>query len=472
MSKSSPSRKPTARQPASPGQKTLFGEESAAAEVMPWDEAAARDVLIAEVVFNRPLTTVFDYYVPDELRPVIQPGQRVRVPFGRGNRLTVGYCVGLKNTRGTRKPLKPVRAVVDAEPMLSGKMLELTRWMADRYLCGWGQVLESVIPAAVKRRAGTRWVTVFRPADGVAQRLPELKLPPKQRAVLERLCQSPEPLDAGAICASVGCGEAPIRGLRHKGLVVAERQRAERFRLESDEPVQRQENLVLNADQQRALDRILQCVRSGRHQTFLLHGVTGSGKTEVYIQAIQEIVSYGRQAIVLVPEISLTPQTIRRFRRRFDSVAVLHSHLSDVERHWHWQQIAHGRVQVVVGARSAVFAPVPHLGLIVIDEEHETTFKQETVPRYHAREVARRRAEMVSVPLVLGSATPTLESWWRAQQGKDVLLSLPRRVERRPLPPITLVDIRNDPHCRRGAAIGRALHAAMRQALGEAKAVR
>ncbi len=182
------------------------------------------------------------------------------------------------------------------------------------------------------------------------------------------------------------------------------------------------------------------------------------------------MVSYGRQAIVLVPEISLTPQTIRRFRKRFKSVAVLHSHLSDAERHWHWQQIAAGGVQVVIGARSAVFAPTPHLGLIVIDEEHETTFKQETTPRYHAREVARQRAQLESIPLILGSATPTLESWLRTQERKDVLVSLPKRVERRPLPPVVVVDVRNDPLCTRGAAIGRALESAMRNVLRRRRA--
>ena len=146
--------------------------------------------------------------------------------------------------------------------------------------------------------------------------------------------------------------------------------------------------------------------------------MTGSGKTEVYIRAIKEVVEYGRQAIVLVPEISLTPQTIRRFRQRFERVAVLHSHLSDAERGKHWRDIAAGKVEVVVGARSAIFAPTPHLGLVIIDEEHESTFKQDSVPRYHAREVAEQRCRAAGVPLVLGSATPTLESWHAAQEGR------------------------------------------------------
>ena len=242
------------------------------------------------------------------------------------------------------------------------------------------------------------------------------------------------------------------------------------------------------SEQHAALDAILAELRAARHRTILLRGVTGSGKTEVYIQAIREVVSYGRQAIVLVPEISLTPQTIRRFRSRFESVAVLHSHLSDSERHWHWQRIASGEVQVIVGARSAVFAPTPHLGLIVIDEEHETSFKQEETPRYHARDVARERARLEGIPLLLGTATPTLESWWRATlevgsrksevgipafnsdfppPTSDLLLTLANRVAKLPLPPVTIVDTRNDPYITRGEAIGRALTSQVRLALDD-----
>jgi primosomal protein N' (replication factor Y) len=435
-------------------------------ELMPWEAAAESDRVAAQIVFNRPLDTVFSYLVPDELRGVIGPGQRVKAPFGKGNRTLVGYCVGLGPVPETSRELKSVEAVLDREPLVSPRMLELTRWIAERYLCGWGQVLDSVIPHGVKRSAGTRIVRFFRPAPGIAERLAELELPGKQRAILELLVARGEPLRVEEITDAVHCGTAPIKGLRDKGLIQASRERTDEFTPEIA-PVRKGADLQLNDQQQVALNEILSVLRAGQHKTLLLHGVTGSGKTEVYIQAIREIVGYGRQAIVLVPEISLTPQTIRRFRTRFESVAVLHSHLSDAERHWHWQQIARGGVQVVVGARSAIFAPTPHLGLIVIDEEHETSFKQDTTPRYHAREVARKRAELEGIPLVLGSATPTLESWLRCQEKQDVLISLPKRVEGRPLPPVVIVDVRNDPQVRHGAAIGRVLESGMRVALND-----
>jgi primosomal protein N' (replication factor Y) len=445
-------------------QQNLFSEESFSPEPTPWEAAADADRLTAQVVFNRPLEDAYHYLVPDELREVIGPGQRLKVPFGRGNRLTVGYCVGVGPLPPTGRKLKSIESVIDPEPLLSLKMLELTRWISERYLCGWGQVLESVIPAGVRNKAVARQINYFRPAPHVLTQRSELHLSAKQEAVLDALYSSENPLRVDEITTAAGCGTGPIKALREKGLIQAIRQR-----VPSDVPgfdlVTRETDLTLNDDQQQALNTILSTLQSGEHRTILLHGVTGSGKTEVYIQAIREVVSYGRQAIVLVPEISLTPQTIRRFRSRFDSVAVLHSHLSDAERHWQWQQITQTGVQVIVGARSAVFAPAPHLGLIVIDEEHETTFKQETTPRYHTRDVARQRAFMENIPLILGSATPTLESWQLAVEKKDILVSLPKRVAQLPLPPVVVVDIRNDPYCSQGAAIGRALMTAMRAAL-------
>ncbi|MCA8997922.1 MAG: primosomal protein N', partial [Planctomycetaceae bacterium] len=427
-----------------------------------WEIADQKDCLVAQVVFNRPLDTIYSYLVPESLRELISPGQRVTVPFGRGDSRTTGYCVGLSTDSPTNRRLKTLLEVCDRDPLLSAPMLELTRWIGERYLCGWGQVLEAVIPAGVKKQAGTREITAFGLNPEID--LDRLKLTAKQRAVIAVLSASDLSLPAPLLAELAQCGTSPIRTLEKKGILIPERRRSDVS--EADwVSVQPQDDLKLNDEQRACLDRILELVRNQEHRTVLMHGVTGSGKTEVYIQAIREIVSYGQQAIVLVPEISLTPQTIRRFRARFDTVAVLHSHLSDADRHWHWQQIAQGQVQVIVGARSAVFAPVPHLGLIIIDEEHETTFKQQTTPRYHACEVARERARQANVPLILGSATPTLESLRRAQLGDDLLLTLKNRVESRPMPPVTLVDTRNDPFVTKGHSIGRALGQAIQRSL-------
>ena len=433
-------------------------------EPAPWEQAAEDDALVAQIVFNRPLDTVYHYLVPPDFQEMIEPGQRVRVPFGRGNTQTTGYCVGLTTEFSSPRRLKPITEIRDRRSLLSVKMLELTKWISERYLCSWGQVLESVIPAGVKRQAGTRDILHYRLAEGVDPA--SLKLPRKQRTVLDVLASASESLAVDLLTELAECGTSPINSLKKKQLIVGERRRLHRGAGNAHLPPL-QSDLTLNQEQQQSLDRVLETIRAQDHETILLHGVTGSGKTEIYIQAIREIVSYGRQAIVLVPEISLTPQTIRRFRARFSSVAVLHSHLSDADRHWHWQQISEGHVEVIVGARSAVFAPAPHLGLIVIDEEHETTFKQQTTPRYHAREVARERARSEGIPLILGSATPTLESFLRATSGQDRLLSLHKRVEKRPMPPVSLVDTTNDPQIAKRHSIGRALGNVIRNTLRE-----
>lgn len=433
---------------------------------MPWEEAAYNDRLVAEIVVNRPVDSSYHYLVPNELRDMIGIGQRVKVSFGRGNRRETAYCVGLSTGLPTSRKLKSIEEIIDREPLLSEQMLQLSKWIAHRYLCGWGQVLNSLVPAGVKKKSGTRELTFFQIAKNKRDASVKLKLPAKQQAIFDVLLAANTPMRGEELATTAGCGSGPIQTLRKKGIIEVVRQRTSQF--EADVGfIEREADLQLNQEQAAALKPTVELLQAGEHKTILLHGVTGSGKTEVYIQAIREVVGYGKQAILLVPEISLTPQTIRRFRARFDSVAVLHSHLSDAERHWYWQQISRGEVQVVVGARSAVFAPVPHLGLIVIDEEHETSFKQDITPRYHAREVARKRAEMEKIPLILGSATPTLESWQRVLEKKDMLLTLSNRVASLPLPPVVVVDIRNDPQISKGASLGRALTSAMRLALND-----
>ena len=446
-------------------QRRLFDDAPEQLQPVPWEAAANADRLLAQVVVNRPLNTIFHYLVPDALRPILKIGSRVRVPFGRGNRLLNAYCVGLETGENNKRSLKSIEEVVDLEPLLSLKMLELTRWMAERYLCGWGQVLDSVVPSGVKKNAGTREVTFFRTLIKTEE-LEQHHLPKKQLAVMLALLNAEDSLTIPELTEEADCGTGPINSLKKKGLIESIRKRDLVNRSEKkNAPLS--PDLQLNPDQAACLNALLKTLRAQEYETFLLNGVTGSGKTEVYIQAIREVVAYGRQAIVLVPEISLTPQTIRRFRARFPSVAVLHSHLSDGERHWQWQKIARGEVEVVVGARSAVFAPTPHLGLIVIDEEHETTFKQDTTPRYHARDVARERARLENIPLLLGSATPMLESLQRVRQKKDKMLLMLKRIDDRPMPPVIIVDTRNDPLIKRGQKIGRAMFNGITNALKE-----
>jgi len=432
----------------------------------PWENDDQARQLVATVVLQSGPAGEFDYLLPDELREQAEAGCRVKVPFGPADKLRIGYVVRLEE-RPLKRRLKAVHTLLDPYPLLRPQMLRLTQWLAERYLCDWSAVLKAVVPAGVRSGAGTRLTTVLYLDEAARKRAFEADLPPKQREVLRILAASAKPLTPGELARAARCTQGPIAALRRKGLIRAKTGRIDTLRPEEKPPVA-QRPLLLNPEQEQALNAIRTALHSSRHSTILIHGVTGSGKTEVYIQAIAEVLQFGRQAIVLVPEISLTPQTVERFRRRFGAVAVLHSHLSDAERHWHWRRIAAGEVSVVVGARSAVFAPTPHLGLIVMDEEHEASFKQESAPRYHAREVALARAAAENIPLVLGSATPSLESWHRAQTGRYVLVEMPRRVLDRPLPAVGTIDLRaRNRRSHAGGGLSRQLRAAISEALAE-----
>ncbi len=348
-------------------------------------------------------------------------------------------------------------------------MLSLTRWMATYYACSWGQALDAVVPAGVKKAAGTHLRTFLVAPEEVKLARDTYNLPPKQAEALAVLCRSNELLTLEDVCRLAVCKPGTVAELRGKGLIRSLKRRTDKPLPSPADPAIEPPRapLHLTDEQREALDRMAPALDGDAFSAFLLHGVTGSGKTEVYLSAIERVVARGREAIVLVPEISLTPQTIRRFRRRFAKVAVLHSHLSDVERHRHWRAIAAGDVQVVVGARSAVFAPARNLGLIVIDEEHESTFKQETSPRYHARDVAMVRAQRLGIPVILGSATPALETWNNAQNGRYTRIPLTKRVADRPMPEVGLIDLRGEkpePGSPVGGLSG-ALKVAIREAL-------
>jgi primosomal protein N' (replication factor Y) len=367
--------------------------------------------------------------------------------------------------------VKPIIRVLDEDALVDEHLMTLTRWMADYYLCGWGQVLHAVVPAGVRENAGTRQAVFVEPVAKSQLPDPLPTVTPHQKAALDRLRKENVPLEVGQLARMAKCGTGVITGLVKKGLL-----RKFSERVESDPSSRASEDsevdtpgsppIVLNPDQVRVWAQFQEAIAAGKYKPFLLHGVTGSGKTEIYLRAIEEVVRQGKEAIVLVPEIALTPQTIERFRGRCGSVAVLHSHLTDAERGGYWRRVAAGHVQVVVGARSAVFAPTRKLGLIVIDEEHEGTFKQESTPRYHARDVAVMRARLEDIPIIMGSATPSLESWANAAKGAYTLLSLPTRVENRPMPVVKTIDLRHEPRGQgKHAAISPTLEHAMRTAL-------
>ncbi len=377
----------------------------------------------ASVALERSFDRVLDYAIPASMKPALRVGQRVRVPLGKGNRPRHGYVVAISDTSPLtqRKPsaIKRVLGIDDERVLLTPSLLELSRWMSRYYCAALGTVLESVIPSAVKKKIGLAYTPVVRlaisPAD--AQELIEKTRPQKRRAILARLMQLEPGQGIGLhrLAAEAGAKPPTVRKLVRAGILTLTPE-PDFDALTPPPPAVEAAIAIpeLNADQSRAIEQLLPRIDAGGFSSNLLLGVTGSGKTEVYLRCIDRIVQQGRQAIVLVPEIALTPQTVRRFTARFARVAVLHSGLGASQRHRFWQQIWTGAADVVVGARSAVFAPVPRLGMIVVDEEHEASYKQDTAPRYNARDVAIKRAQLEGVTVLLGSATPSLESYWRA----------------------------------------------------------
>ncbi len=420
---------------------------------------------IMEVALDTGVDTLFSYLLPDDLGPV-RPGQRVQVPLGRGNRPAQGFCVGLTPRQEDETEsdelgfkLKVVSKILDEEPLVTPDLLDLARWISDYYVCPLGQVLAAMIPGAVKKGAGVktlRYVYALPP-----QNLVEDLRPGKQRQVIEWLMAHGAVSKETAVVLqdvteALDCTDQPIKSLAQKGLARITRRKAlvalpalpEGLTL-ADPP-----NITLNEDQIQALKHIEEELESRHFGVTCLYGVTGSGKTEVYIRTMHHTLKQGRTAMVLLPEIALTTQAVHRFSKRFDNVALLHSGLSPAQRHAQWQEIRCGRTQVVVGARSAIFAPLENIGLIVVDEEHEPSYKQDTLPRYHGRDLAIKRAQLCQAHVILGSATPSLETLVNCRRRTNFkLVQLPKRVMDLPMPHIRPVDLREDPATQGGRAL-------------------
>ena len=331
----------------------------------PWELAAQDDVALASVVFSEAPHGPYDYRIPDDMREDLQPGMRVRVPLGRRKKPIAGWCIETKQGKASHRGLRDVAQVVDGEPLCDAALVRLVMWMSHYYQAPAGQVFDTLIPSSVRANAGTRERTYLTPSPLADDETALAALPKKQQVALRFLIAAARPMTATDLAVQAECTQGPIRILRKKGFVTENVRREmtagmpTRWQIDDGEKEAKHELML---DQANALTRIVAALDSGKAKTLLLHGVTGSGKTEVYIQAIEHAVRFGRGAIVLVPEISLTPQTRGRFERRFESVAVLHSQMTPAERHFQWQRIRRGEVQVVVGPRSAVFAPLPHLG--------------------------------------------------------------------------------------------------------------
>lgn len=465
-------------------------------------------ILIAEVIVDVSTYHVdrpFDYQVPPEWESVIELGCRVKVPFGPRN--VLGFIVGLKyETDVPLNKLKGITQILDMEPALTEEMLQMAKWLKNNTICYEIDALQVMLPSALRakyekiiklqknqnlpeevqplfgkrqqvnfkefERAGLlpllkqlvaenivtienvvkqqgnvkeiRMVQITADQQLVERALEQSSRAVKQRLLLQWMCQHlGEILPPQRICDEAGVSLSVLEAVIDKG--AAQFIQEEVFRDPFTKEVSRTQALQLTDEQQVALQAITTTMEQQTAETFLLHGVTGSGKTEVYLQAIQKVLNEGKEAIMLVPEISLTPQMTERFRSRFgEMVAVMHSGLSVGEKYDEWRKIQQGKVKVVVGARSAIFAPFTNIGLIILDEEHESTYKQEDSPRYHARDVAIWRSEFYNCPIILGSATPALESFARAKKGVYTLLSLKQRALHQALPTVYIADMREE----------------------------
>ncbi|GAC1650793.1 MAG: primosomal protein N' [Gemmatimonadaceae bacterium] len=410
---------------------------------------------LIEVALPLPLFRTFTYAAPHKWRDRLVTGARIVVPFRGGKE--VGICVGAANGLPIGREAKAVLEVPDEPPALSAPMVALCKWVAEYYVVPLGVALRSALPAILTGAANPTPSQKTRRVAQIASDLPSLlrrdhvfSRATQQRALYELLETLGGRSPVEHLLGRLDFSPSVLKGLVARGLVTITAEVVERdpFAHRVASP----DRHTPTESQQHAIDAL---VGAGPGRPFLLHGITGSGKTLVYVELLRHIVEdLGKSAIVLVPEIALTPQTVDRFRAVFsDRVAVLHSGLSDGERYDAWLSLKRGEKRVAVGARSAVFAPLSNLGAIVVDEEHEGSYKQGETPRYHAREVAIVRARLEGAAVVLGSATPSLETWTNAASGKYRLLTLPNRVGGARLPIIEVVDIRT---VRRQRLVGRA----------------
>lgn len=384
-------------------------------------------------ITNKNVDKIFDYNVPNNLISSIKIGVRVSVPFGK---MTLdGFVLEIKNSTDTDKELRSIIDVIDKDVVLTDELLELGKIMQKNTLASLISCYQVMLPKALKAKNGSdisiRYDTFYRINRDFDK---SIKLNDKQKEIINLFDKE----DLIIRKRLIDISNSSVNTLVKKGVLVEEKQ--EHYRISYTNGICEKKELTL--DQKSVVDGVI----NSSPDTFLIHGVTGSGKTEVYMEIIDYYLSLGKSSIVLVPEISLTPQMVNRFQQRFgDRIAALHSALSDGEKYDEWRRVCRGEVDIVIGARSAIFAPLPNLGIIIIDEEHSDSYKQsDPSPRYNAKDIALIRAKYHNCSVVFGSATPSLETMARAKKGVYKLLSLPNRVNGKKLPNVTIVDMNKE----------------------------
>ena len=397
-------------------------------------------------ITHEKLDKIFQYAVPPRLEGILAAGCEVEVPFGKGNRLTKGYVIGFaEQCDYDPAKIKEIRDISQKGIAIEGKLVALAAWMKDHYGGTMIQALKMVLPIRQQEREKVKKKLRLLLDEEEGRQKLEYYLHKNQRArarLLAALLDDPV-LDYELVNKKLNIPLSVVRALEEQGVAVLESERVYRNPVKHREAAPKP--VTFTEEQQYAVSRFWEDYEKGVYGTYLIHGVTGSGKTEVYIEMIRRAVETGRQAIVLIPEIALTFQTVMRFYRRFgDRVSIMHSRLSAGERYDQMMRAKKGNIDVMIGPRSALFTPFPDLGLIVIDEEHENTYKSEQVPRYHARETAIARAEMEQASVVLGSATPSLEAMYRAKAGIYQLLEMKNRSGQQELARVHTVDLRQE----------------------------
>ena len=408
--------------------------------------------MVAEVIINstaKKLNRTFDYNIPKELENMIIVGSKVLVPFGRLKNLEEAHVVGIKESSEYE-----IKDIAKVENGLTDKQIELANWMAKRYFCNVSECIKLMqTPGTrtknVNKRVQDKKINVVylkKDFEEINFDIENGRLKSDKQIRILNFIKDNEGCSISEIEAFTDCSRAIVNTLIKNGYLELVEKRVERNPLNSKE-VNNTKKLKLTDEQQEAFNKVSDSIDNNKYEQFLLYGVTGSGKTEVYLQLIDKVIKEDKSAILLVPEISLTPQMLERFISRFgkETIAVLHSKLSIGERHDEWERIKDEKAKIIIGARSAIFAPVKKLGIIIIDEEHDSSYKSEASPKYNAKEVAKKIAKEEKIPLLLGSATPDLITFYNAKETKKTtILELTKRANNSNLPKVEIVDLKQE----------------------------